>query len=54
MDIEAKLKDAGVEIDRKKIQLGDAIKSLGEHVVAIKLDAGVVAEVKVVVAQEEA
>ncbi len=54
MDIEAKLNEAGIEIDRKKIQLGDAIKSLGEHVVAIKLDAGVIAEVKVTVAQEEA
>jgi len=54
MDIEAKLKDAGIEIDRKKIQLSDSIKTLGEHVVAVKLDAGVVAEVKVVVAQGEA
>ena len=53
MDIEGKLKDAGIEIDRKKIQLSDAIKSLGEHVVAIKLDAGVVAEIKVIVAQEQ-
>ncbi len=54
MDIEAKLKEAGIEIDRKKIQLSDAIKSLGEHAVAIKLDAGIVADIKVVVAQEEA
>ncbi len=53
MDVEAKLKDAGIDIDRKKIQLSEPIKALGEHVVAIKLDAGVVAEVKVVVAQEE-
>lgn len=49
MDIEGKLTDAGIEIDRKKIQLAEAIKSLGEHEVSVKLDAGVVATVKVVV-----
>lgn len=57
MDIEAKLTEAGLEIDRKKIQLVDAIKTLGEHEVNVKLDAGVVAQVKVVVkplAEEEA
>ncbi len=49
MDIEAKLVDAGLEIDRKKIQLIEPIKALGEHEVAVKLDAGVVAQIKVVV-----
>jgi large subunit ribosomal protein L9 len=53
MDIEAKLREAGIEIDRKKIHLGEPIKSLGEHIVSIKLDAGVVAELKVVVNAEE-
>jgi large subunit ribosomal protein L9 len=53
MDIGAKFDAAGLEIDRKKIQLAEPIKTLGEHIVAIKLDAGVVAEVKVVVAAEE-
>lgn len=53
MDLEAHLKAAGVEIDRKKIQLGDPIKTLGDHVVTIKLDAGVVAELKVTVKPEE-
>ncbi|MEA3362343.1 MAG: 50S ribosomal protein L9 [Thermodesulfobacteriota bacterium] len=53
MDLEAKLQDAGVDIDRKKIQLGEPIKSLGEHIVPVKLDAGVVAELKVVVKAEE-
>ena len=52
MDLEAKIQAAGIEIDRKKIQLAEPIKSLGEHVVNIKLDAGVVAELKVVVAAE--
>ncbi len=54
MDIGAKLDAAGVEVDRKKIQLAEPIKTLGEHSVAIKLDAGVVAEIKVVVSAEEA
>lgn len=54
MDLEAKLKEAGIEISRKKIQLGEPIKSLGEHSVPVKLDAGVVAELKVKVAAEEA
>lgn len=53
MDLEAKLQAAGIEIDRKKIQLSEPIKSLGEHVVSVKLDAGVVAELKVVVSAEE-
>ncbi|WP_020675415.1 50S ribosomal protein L9 [Geopsychrobacter electrodiphilus] len=49
MDIEAKLTAAGIEIDRKKIHFDDAIKTLGEHQVSIKLDAGVVALIKVIV-----
>ena len=53
MDLEAKLQEAGIEIPRKKIQLGEPIKSLGEHTVPVKLDAGVVAELKVVVSAEE-
>ncbi len=53
MDLEAKLQAAGLEIDRKKIQLAEPIKSLGEHLVNVKLDVGVVAELKVVVAAEE-
>jgi large subunit ribosomal protein L9 len=53
MDIGAKFEAAGVEVDRKKIQLAEPIKTIGEHSVLIKLDAGVVAEVKVVVTAEE-
>ncbi|PLX92790.1 MAG: 50S ribosomal protein L9 [Desulfuromonas sp.] len=53
MDIGEKVQAAGIEIDRKKIQLPEPIKSLGEHMVAIKLDAGVVAELKVVVTAVE-
>jgi len=54
MEIEAKLADKGIEIDRKRIQLDEPIKSLGEHAISIKLDAGIVASVKLTVVAEEA
>ncbi|PLX83645.1 MAG: 50S ribosomal protein L9 [Desulfuromonas sp.] len=54
MEIASKLAEAGIEIDRKKIQLDEAIKTLGDHQVEVKLDAGVTASIKVsVVASEE-
>ncbi len=43
----------GVEIDRRKIQLAEPIKELGEHAVEIRLQGDLVANVKVVVAAEE-
>ncbi len=49
MELAEKLNAAGVEIDRKKIVLAEPIKSLGLHEVPIKLDAGVVATLKVTV-----
>ena len=39
----------GYEIDKKKIQVKDAIKTLGTHIVPVKLHAKVTAELKVVV-----
>lgn len=39
----------GYDIDKKKIQLKDAIKTLGTHTVPVKLHAKVTAELKVVV-----
>lgn len=39
----------GYEIDKKKIQLKDAIKVLGEHGVPVKLHPKVTAELKVIV-----
>ena len=39
----------GYEIDKKKIQLKDAIKGLGEHGVPVKLHPKVTAELKVIV-----
>ncbi|KIH76389.1 LSU ribosomal protein L9P [Geoalkalibacter ferrihydriticus] len=47
IDIEKKLAEAGIEIDRKKLQLADPIKNLGEFEVPLRLNAGVVAQVKV-------
>ncbi len=53
MEIGAKLAEAGIEIDRKKIQLDEPIKALGDYQVPVKLPAGVVAEVKVSVVAAE-
>lgn len=54
MELAAKISEAGIEIDRKKIQLDEPIKNLGEFEVPVKLPAGVVATLKVaVVASEE-
>lgn len=41
----------GYEIDKKKIQLKDAIKTLGTHTVPVKLHAKVTAELKVIVTE---
>ena len=40
------------KVDKKKIQLKEAIKSLGTHVVAVKLHPEVTAELKVSVKEE--
>lgn len=53
MEIEAKLAQAGIEIDRKKIQLAEPIKTLGDFEVPVKLPAGVVASIKVTVVAAE-
>lgn len=42
----------GYDIDKKKIQLKDAIKTLGTHMVPVKLHAKVTVELKVVVTEE--
>lgn len=42
----------GYDIDKKKIQLKDAIKTLGSHGVPIKLHPKVTAELKVIVTEE--
>ena len=51
-DIEDAFAAAGVKIDRKKIVLADAIKSLGSFEVPIKLHASVTATLKVNVSKK--
>ena len=41
-----------LDVDKKKIQLKEAIKSLGTHIVSVKLHPEVMAELKVVVKEE--
>ncbi len=53
MEIADALAAKGVELDRRKILLEQPIKTLGEHDVEIKLNAGVNAIIKVTVISEE-
>ncbi len=53
IDIEKALKDAGFDIERKKIILEEPIKRLGEHTVTIKLHPEVTASLTVQVIREE-
>jgi large subunit ribosomal protein L9 len=51
-DIAEYLKGKGVEIDKRKVQLDEPIKRLGEHEVKIKLHPEVVASLKLLVSKE--
>jgi large subunit ribosomal protein L9 len=53
-EVAAELALLGFEIDRRKIQLDEPIKSLGDHTVTIKLYREVAAHVKVKVVAEAA
>ncbi len=53
IEIAEKLAEAGIEIDRKKLQLPEPIKTLGDHQVPLRLPAGVVATIKVQVVAAE-
>ena len=46
------LKGKGVEIDKRKVQLEEPIKKLGEHEVQVKLHPEVQARLKVLVTKE--
>jgi large subunit ribosomal protein L9 len=52
-DISEALEKAGYTIDRRKIDLGEPIKQLGEHKIAVKLHKSVTADVTVHVVKEE-
>jgi large subunit ribosomal protein L9 len=52
VDIAEYLKDKGFDIDRRKLILPEPIKSIGDHVVPLKLHREVTVPLKVVVARE--
>lgn len=52
-EIEAHLKDAGFEIDRKQVRLLEPLKTTGEHKVAIKLHSEVSASIVVFIQSEK-
>lgn len=52
MDIENYLKENGIDVDRKKIQLEEPIKNLGMFAVPVKLHPDVTANLRVWVVQE--
>jgi large subunit ribosomal protein L9 len=51
-DIGEFLRAKGIEIDKRKVQLDEAIKKLGEHEVSIKLHPEVSASLRVLVTKE--
>jgi large subunit ribosomal protein L9 len=53
MDIAEQLQAVGIELDRRRIQLDQPIKSLGEFTIPVRLAGDVTSEVKVTVAAEE-
>jgi large subunit ribosomal protein L9 len=52
-DIADFLAENGVKIERRRIQLDEPIKALGEHSVAVRVHADVTASLKVTVVREE-
>ncbi len=52
MDIAKQLKEKGFDIDKRKILLAVPIKQLGEHIVSVRLDEGLNADIKVIVDKE--
>jgi large subunit ribosomal protein L9 len=53
MDLAAQLAEKGLDIDRRRIKIGDPIKSLGDYDVAVKLHTDVTANLKVTVSRAE-
>ena len=52
-DIAQALKDKGFEVDKRKIQLGDPIKTLGESTIPVKIHREVIAQVRVRVVSDK-
>ncbi len=53
MDVAEQLQAQGIEIDRRKIELPEAIKSIGDFKAQVKVQVGIVAEVKIVVVSDQ-
>jgi large subunit ribosomal protein L9 len=53
MEVEALLRESGFDLDRRKIQLWENLKALGDYDIDIKLHRDVVATVKVSVTSKE-
>ncbi len=53
MDVAEKIKESGIEIDRRKIELPEAIKSVGDFKALIKVQVGIVAEINIVVVGDQ-
>jgi large subunit ribosomal protein L9 len=51
-DIAKKLKEAGYDIDKRRIHLDDHIKTLGEYKATVKLEEGLSAQIKIIVEKE--
>lgn len=52
-DISEALEKQNYTVDRRKIQLGEPIRTLGEHKVPVRLHRSVAAEITVIVVREE-
>jgi large subunit ribosomal protein L9 len=52
-NIAEQLAEKGIEVDRRKLALDEAIKTVGEHAVSLKLRGELAAKVKVVVTAAE-
>jgi large subunit ribosomal protein L9 len=53
MDIARKLKEHGIEIDKRKIHLDEPIKKTGTFEVPVKLDEGISVKVRVTIFKEQ-
>jgi large subunit ribosomal protein L9 len=51
-DVAEFLKNKGIEIDKRKVQLEEPVKKLGEHEVKIKLHPEVSASLRLLVSKE--
>jgi large subunit ribosomal protein L9 len=52
-DIAEQLKKAGIDLDHRKIELEHPVKALGKYEVAVRLGAGVTAQLKFWVVSKE-